>query len=48
MDDCTICYKIVCRGCGWEPTDEEVIKIQQEIIVACPRCGWSPKHGKIK
>jgi len=39
---CEICFKIICRKCGWEANDEEVKKIQQEILTACPLCGWKP------
>lgn len=41
--NCEICYKIVCRGCGWEPKDEEVLLIQKEELTACPLCSWSPR-----
>jgi len=40
--DCEICYKIICKQCGWEANDEEVLKIQKGIITACPECGWEP------
>jgi DNA-directed RNA polymerase subunit RPC12/RpoP len=40
--NCEICYKIVCRKCGWEPDDMEVSLIQKEELTACPLCGWMP------
>ncbi len=40
--NCEICYKIICRGCGWEANDEEVLQIQKELLTACPNCGWKP------
>jgi len=40
--DCEICYKIICKGCGWTATDDEVRQIQKGIITACPECGWAP------
>ena len=40
--DCTICYKISCKQCGWEATDSEVAQIQKGEIDSCPVCGWSP------
>jgi len=43
---CEICYKIICKGCGWEASDDEVLKIQKEELTACPLCGWRP--GKYK
>jgi predicted nucleic acid-binding Zn-ribbon protein len=42
QSNCEICYKIVCRGCGWEPSEREVLLIQQEELTICPHCGWSP------
>lgn len=42
IQECEICYKIVCKRCGWEAFDEEVEKIQKGYITACPECGWSP------
>lgn len=41
-NSCEICYKIVCRKCGWEPNDNEVSLIQSGVIEACIVCGWSP------
>lgn len=42
-DTCEVCFKIVCKQCGWEPNDIEVEQIQKEIVTNCPHCGWSPK-----
>lgn len=42
MQDCQECYKIKCRGCGWEPSPEEVVLIQKQIMTVCPDCGWCP------
>jgi hypothetical protein len=41
-EDCVVCFKIVCRNCQWEPSDEEVIQIQAGKLTACPQCGWVP------
>jgi len=41
---CAVCYKIICKKCGWEASSEDVLKIQQEIVTACPLCGWQPKE----
>lgn len=41
-ETCDICYKIRCRECGWEASDEEVLQIQQKALTACPICGWQP------
>lgn len=40
--NCDICYKIICRKCGWEASSEEVLQIQKEELTACPLCGWKP------
>jgi len=40
--DCDICYKIICKQCGWEACDAEVLAIQKGEITACPDCGWKP------
>ena len=40
--ECEECYKIVCRGCQWEPSDDELRQIQNGDLTVCPRCGWSP------
>ena len=39
---CTVCFKIVCRECKWEPSEEEVVAIQSGKLTACPQCGWIP------
>jgi hypothetical protein len=41
-ESCDICYKIICKGCGWEASGEEVLKIQKGELTACPVCGWKP------
>jgi DNA-directed RNA polymerase subunit RPC12/RpoP len=41
-ENCDICYKIICRQCGWEADDDAVLKIQKGEITACPECGWKP------
>jgi DNA-directed RNA polymerase subunit RPC12/RpoP len=40
--ECVDCFKIVCKQCGWEATDMDVIKIQKGEMTACPVCGWKP------
>lgn len=45
IGSCEECYKIKCRGCGWEPNVREVEEIQEEILTSCPRCGWTPKSS---
>lgn len=42
QNQCEVCYRIVCRDCGWEATDEEVLLIQKEEMTSCPICGWKP------
>lgn len=42
MEECIDCFKIKCRGCGWEPDDEELILVQTGQLTACPLCGWMP------
>ncbi len=42
QENCDVCFKIKCRGCGWEPTEEEVAKIQAGELRTCPLCGWQP------
>lgn len=39
---CETCFKIKCRGCGWEPDSAQVTLIQKELLTACPDCGWKP------
>jgi hypothetical protein len=41
-NECQVCYKITCKQCGWEATDEDVIKIQKAQLTACPLCDWKP------
>jgi hypothetical protein len=41
--DCAVCYKIICKGCGWEASDRDVSAIQMGKITACPECGWKPE-----
>ncbi|HWY80164.1 MAG TPA: hypothetical protein VNW29_07440 [Candidatus Sulfotelmatobacter sp.] len=40
--DCDICYKIICKQCGWVASEADVLKIQKSEITACPECGWMP------
>ncbi len=40
--DCEICYRILCKRCGWVAFEDDVIKIQKGEITACPECGWKP------
>ncbi len=40
--ECNACYRIICKQCGWEATDEEVSRIQKGELAACPVCGWKP------
>ncbi len=44
-EKCEVCFKIKCKGCGWEPTDQEVILIQKEILSKCPICSWRPSNS---
>jgi hypothetical protein len=44
-EDCAICYKIICKQCGWEASDTEVVQIQKGEITACPECGWRPGNA---
>jgi hypothetical protein len=39
---CDVCYKIICKGCSWTASDEEVLQIQKGELTACPECGWKP------
>lgn len=41
--DCTECFKIVCKKCAWEPTNEQVLEIQNGLLTACPVCNWQPQ-----
>jgi hypothetical protein len=41
---CLTCYKITCKGCGWEANEEQVLLIQKEKITSCPLCGWQPRQ----
>lgn len=47
-NNCTICYKIICKQCGWEADEEAVLQIQCEELTACPVCGWSPGKPSIE
>lgn len=42
MQECVDCFKIKCRGCGWEPNEKEVHEVQSGILTTCPLCGWKP------
>lgn len=42
MEDCTVCYKIICKRCRWEASDDDVVQIQCGEITSCPDCGWKP------
>lgn len=42
QDDCEECFKIICRGCQWEPNDKELQNITNGTLTACPLCGWAP------
>jgi len=42
---CASCFKIICKQCGWEASDEEVVQIQNETLPACPVCGWKPGNN---
>lgn len=37
--DCEDCFKIKCKNCGWEPSEEEYQQIVQGNLKACPVCG---------
>lgn len=45
-NDCDICYKIICRQCGWEADDGAVLQIQKGEMTACPLCGWQPGEDR--
>jgi hypothetical protein len=40
--NCDICYRIICKRCGWVASAEEVSDIQCGRMTACPECGWKP------
>ena len=40
--NCEICYRIICKQCGWVASDYDVSKIQKGELSACPTCGWKP------
>ncbi len=40
--DCEVCYKIICKSCGWIASDEETLKVYKKEITSCPLCGWIP------
>ncbi len=40
--DCKVCYKIICRQCQWEASNDDIVRILKREIIACPGCGWSP------
>ncbi|MGI8419137.1 MAG: hypothetical protein ACR2LN_00675 [Candidatus Levyibacteriota bacterium] len=42
-ESCDICYKIICKQCGWKANDKAVLQIQKGEITACPECGWKPR-----
>lgn len=42
MNDCDICYKIVCKGCGWTASPRDLLLIQTGRMKECPDCGWMP------
>ena len=44
MDVCDVCYKIICKACGWIASDEEAVLVVKEILTKCPVCSWSPKE----
>ena len=39
QENCDICYKIKCKGCGWEPDESELEKIKSGQLTNCPDCG---------
>lgn len=41
-DTCENCYRIICKKCGWQASNEDVLKIQNGELTACPVCGWIP------
>lgn len=41
--NCEVCFKIICKSCGWEPNKKEVEAIQSGVLTNCPECGWSPR-----
>jgi hypothetical protein len=41
-ESCHICFTIRCKQCGWEATEEDVVRIQRGEMRACPVCGWRP------
>ncbi len=46
-NNCDICYKIICKGCGWEPDLDQLALIQKEGLTSCSQCDWSPKTANI-
>jgi len=42
LEDCELCYKIKCRGCGWEPDEIQLSKVLNSEITVCPTCGRAP------
>lgn len=45
-EECAICYKIICRQCGWEASEDEVLLIQKQELTVCPICGWKPEGNE--
>lgn len=41
-ETCSDCFEIVCRSCGWEPDEAQVILIQKQLLSSCPDCDWKP------
>lgn len=40
--ECVTCFKIICKQCGWEAQECDVLLIQKGEMTACPDCGWKP------
>lgn len=41
--NCEVCFKIICKLCGWEADKNEVEAIQSGVLENCPECGWNPR-----
>ena len=42
MENCDVCFKIICKKCGWQANNEETKEITVGKLTSCPVCNWSP------
>lgn len=42
MEDCDVCFKIICKNCQWTASPRDVLLIQTRRLKECPECGWMP------